>query len=59
MPLPVDSITPDTPLAKVRQLISATIKKLIDDEGKDPKAAAGQAYGMAEDKWGKEIPRIR
>lgn len=59
MPLPVDNITEDTPLSRVRMLISETIKKLIDDEGKDPKAAAGQAYGMAEEKWGKAIPKIR
>ncbi|KKN60917.1 hypothetical protein LCGC14_0527160 [marine sediment metagenome] len=59
MPLATESITRDTPLDKVRQLIDATIKQLIDREGKDPKAAAGQAYGMAEEKWGREIPRIR
>lgn len=59
MPLPVDNITKNTPLAKVRQLIAATIKALIDRENKEPKAAAGQAYGMAEQKWGREIPKIR
>ena len=57
MPLAVEQITKDTPLATVRDMISATIKKLIDDEGKSPKEAAGQAYGMAEQKWGKAIPR--
>ena len=59
MPLPVDSINADTPIETVRRLISETIKKLIDDEGKDPKAAAGQAYGMAEEKWGKPIPQSK
>ena len=59
MPLPVDNITPDTPIGKVRQLISATIEKLIRDEGKTPREAAGQAYEMAEDKWGKSIPKTR
>lgn len=57
MPLPVESINKDTSLAQVRRMIAASIRKLIDDEGKDPKAAAGQAYGMAEDKWGKPIPK--
>jgi hypothetical protein len=57
MPLPVENITKETPLAQVRRLIAETIRKLIDDEGKDPKAAAGQAYGMAQDKWGRSIPR--
>ncbi len=59
MPLAVERITGETPLAKVRQMISTTIEYLIDHEGKDSKAAAGQAYGMAEDKWGKAIPRTR
>lgn len=57
MPLPVDNISKDTPLTTVRRLISETIQKLIDDENKDPKAAAGQAYGMAEQKWGKPVPK--
>lgn len=57
MPLPVESINKDTPIAQVRRLIAETIRKLIDDENKDPTAAAGQAYGMAEDKWGKPIPK--
>ncbi|KKN74193.1 hypothetical protein LCGC14_0392790 [marine sediment metagenome] len=59
MPLPVDSISPSTSIEKVRHLISQTIQQLIDKEGKDPKAAAGQAFGMAEDKWGKTIPKTR
>ena len=59
MPLPVDNITSDTSLEKVRHLINQTIQQLIDKEGKDPNAAAGQAYGMAEDKWGKAIPKTR
>jgi len=57
MPLAVESITADTPLATVRRMIADTIDKLIHDENKDPKAAAGQAYGMAEEKWGRPIPR--
>lgn len=57
MPLAVENINKDTPIASVRQMISATIKKLIDEEGKSPNEAAGQAYGMAEQKWGKKIPK--
>ena len=57
MPLPVEQITQDTPIITVRELIASTIKKLIDDENKDPKAAAGQAYSMAEQKWGRPIPK--
>lgn len=57
MPLAVESINPDTPIATVRRMISESIKKLIDDENKDPKAAAGEAYGIAEKAWGKSIPK--
>lgn len=57
MPLSVESIQKDTPLATVRRMIADTIDKLIHDENKDPKAAAGQAYAMAEENWGKPIPR--
>jgi hypothetical protein len=59
MPLPVEAIGTDTPLTTVRRLISETIDQLIHQENKEPKAAAGQAYGMAEEKWGKPIPRTR
>lgn len=57
MPLPVDQIRKDTPLETVRRLISETIRALIEDEEKEPNAATGQAYSMAEKKWGKPIPR--
>jgi len=57
MPLPVERITEETPLVTVRELIADTIRYLIDNENKDPKAAAGQAYGMAEKQWGKPIPK--
>jgi len=48
---------PGMSLDMVRQMIAESIKKLIDDENKDPKAAAGQAYSMAAKAWGKQIPR--
>ena len=57
MPLAVDKIKKGESLESVRHKISRTIDYLIKNEGKDKKAAAGQAYGMAEDKWGKKIPR--
>ena len=47
MPLPVDAITSDTPLNKVRQLISATIEKLVDREGKSSKEI-GRTLGLEE-----------
>lgn len=58
MPLAVEAIRTDTPLTTVRRLISETIDYLIHTENKEPKAAAGQAYGMAAEKWGKAIPRV-
>lgn len=57
MPLAVESIQKDTSLETVRAKISQTIEYLIKNEKKDKKAAAGQAYAMAEDKWGRKIPR--
>ena len=57
MPLAVERIMPGMSLDMVRQMIAESIKKLIDDENKDPKAAAGQAYAMAAKAWGKAIPR--
>jgi len=48
---------PEMSLDMVRQMIAESIKKLIDEEEKDPKAAAGQAYSMAAKAWGKPIPR--
>ena len=57
MPLAVERIMPEMSLDMVRQMIAESIKKLIDEEEKDPKAAAGQAYAMAAKQWGKQIPR--
>jgi len=57
MPLAVDSIRKDDSLETVRGKISRTIDFLIHSEGKTPKEASGQAYGMAESAWGRKIPR--
>ncbi len=54
MPLAVDNLTPESSHQQIMDAISATIKKLMD-EGKDQKAAAGEAYGIARDKTGKEL----
>jgi len=59
MPLAVENISKDTPIATVRRMISDSIKYLIDREGKEPKDAAGQAYSMAEERWGRPIPQKR
>lgn len=57
MPLEVDNISKGDSLDSVRGKISRTIDYLIHKEGKTPKEAAGQAYGMAAEKWGRKIPR--
>ena len=57
MPLAIDQIQPGDSIESVRAKISRTIASLIKNEGKTSKEAAGQAYGMAEQKWGKKIPQ--
>jgi len=57
MPLAVEKITKNSSLDSVRSAISRTIEYLIKHEGKSSKDAQGQAYGMAEDNWGRKIPR--
>ena len=57
MPLAVENINKNSSIGAVRSAISRTIEYLIKNEKKSSKEAAGQAYGMAEDKWGRKIPR--
>ena len=64
MPLAVDNLTPDSPLAAIRQAISdsigACMKEPIPEgydvtEGNKQKWCAGKAYGIARDKTGQEL----
>jgi len=55
MPLAVDNLTSDSSMEQIREAISATIKYLMENEGKTQEEAAGQAYNMARDKTGKEL----
>lgn len=57
MPLAVENIRKGDSLESVRNKISLTIEYLIKNEDKDQKAAAGQAYSMAAERWGRKIPR--
>ncbi len=57
MPLAVDNISKGDSLESVRNKINLTIEYLIKNEGKTQQEAAGQAYGMAADRWGRKIPR--
>ncbi len=54
MPLAVDNLTKESTPDQIQEAISETIKRLMG-EGKTQKEAAGQAYGMARDKTGKEL----
>ena len=54
MPLEVENLSSNSSTEQIREAISKTIKKLMG-EGKDQKSAAGQAYGMAREKTGKEL----
>ena len=57
MPLAVETITKRESLESVRNKINLTIEYLIENEGKTQNEAAGQAFGMAAEKWGRKIPR--
>lgn len=57
MPLAVESIKKGESIDSVRSKINRTIDHLVHKEGKTAKEAAGQAYGMAADAWGRAIPR--
>lgn len=58
MPLDVERITPQTNDNDARAAISSTIKQLMT-EGKTQREAAGQAYGMAEERLGRQLPQSK
>lgn len=62
--LPVENLTPDSPLTSVREAISQSIEQCMNEpipegynvtEGNKQKWCAGKAYGIARDKTGKEL----
>jgi len=55
MPLAVDNLNEKSTTEQIREAISATIKYLMENEGKTQEQAAGQAFGMAREKTGKEL----
>ena len=64
MPLPVDSLTPESPMTSIREAISKSIAACMNEqipEGTDvtdaekSKWCAGKCYGIARDKTGKEL----
>ena len=55
MPLPVENLTPDSQTVAIRDAISESIAQCMREGGRTQKECAGQAYGMARDKTGKEL----
>ena len=53
MPLPVDSLTPDSSPQAVKDAISKSIEQCVK-EGKDQKQCAAIAYSIAREKSGNE-----
>jgi hypothetical protein len=56
VPLAVEGLTKQSGMGVIREAISDSISTLIK-EGKTPKEAAGQAFGMARDRTGKELKK--
>lgn len=54
MPLAVDNLTPASGEDAIRDAISKSIEKCIQ-EGRDQKECAGMAYGIAREKTGKPL----
>ena len=55
MPLPAESLTPDSPVGTIRQAISESIAACMREGGRTQKECAGMAYGMARQATGKEL----
>lgn len=64
MPLPVDNLTPQSPVPAIRDAISASIEQCMAEpipegydvnEGNKQKWCSGKAYGIAREKTGKEL----
>ena len=54
MPLPVENLTPDSPLTSIREAIGKSIAACIQ-EGKTQEECAGMSYSIAREKTGKEL----
>jgi len=55
MPLAVENLNKNSSIEQIREAISETIRYLMKNEGKTQKEAAGQAYGMARERTGKDL----
>ena len=55
MPLAVESLTEQSNPEQIRDAISKSIEKCMQEGGKTQKECAGMAYGIAKDKTGKAL----
>ena len=55
MPLPVESLTPDSTDAEIQNKISESIGKCMEEGGREQKECAGMVYDMARRHTGKEL----
>ena len=57
MPLAVEGLTPDSSTQAVREAISQSIEKCMQEGGRTQKECAGMVYGMAKEATGKSLER--
>ena len=56
MPNPaMDRLSKDSNSKDIQDAISAEIELCMQDNGADPKACAGKAYGMARERTGQQL----
>ena len=55
MPLPVESLTPDSPEGTIREAISQSIAACMREGGRDQKQCAAISYELARTATGKSL----
>ena len=55
MPLPAESLTPDSHNEMIREMISKSIEQCMKEGGREMKQCAAMAYSMARKATGKEL----
>ena len=55
MPLPVESLTPESNPRDIREAISQSIAACMEEGGRDQKQCAAIAYSISREKTGKEL----
>ena len=55
MPMPVESLTPDSSTQAIRDAISASMEQCMKEGGREMKQCAGMIFGMAREATGKPM----